>query len=432
MANKLFTNVMIFDGTGKKPYAGEALIQGNRIKTVARGRDKIARDGAEVVDGEGAMLMPGMVNCHSHIGYPDSKGLWDIGDLPPEEHMLNARLNAGTVFDHGFTAVVSAACAKPRLDIVLRDEINAGRSPGPRMRASSPQLIGTGGNGDARQMHMYHQSFEMVCDGPVEMRRTVREMIREGVDMIKISNSGDTIGMWPSGRSGYVTMAEDEVAAAAEVAHSRGKWMAAHARATGSIELCLKYGIQIIHHATYATTKLLDQLEKKKAKHWVCPAVGILYVTAYEAEEWGLPGNDPMMTRHVQSELETAHTTMQAMLKRGIRVLPFGDYGFAFNPHGADARELEHMVNLLGFKPIETLVAATKWGGEAFAMGGPVELGEVKAGYLADLLLIDGDATKDVTLLQDKDNILMVMKDGQYHTAPRGRRSAGRRATAAE
>ena len=90
------------------------------------------------------------------------------------------------------------------------------------------------------------------------------------------------------------------------------------------------------------------------------------------------------------------------------------------------------MVNLLGFKPMEALVAATKWGGEAFAMGGPVELGEVKAGYLADLLLIDGDATKDVTLLQDKDNILMVMKDGQYHTAPRGRRSAGRRATAAE
>ena len=432
MANKLFTNLVIFDGSGKKPYVGEVLVQGNRIKTVSRGRNKINREGADVVDADGATLMPGMINCHSHIGYPDSEGLTDIGDLPPEEHILNARANAGTVLDHGFTSVVSAACAKPRLDIVLRNEINAGLSPGPRMRAASPQLIGTGGNGDARQLHMHHQSFEMICDGPVEMRRTVRELIREGVDLIKISNSGDTLGMWPNGQSGYETMAEDEVAAAAEVAHSRGKWLAAHARATGSIELCLKYGIQIIHHATFATTKLLDKLEEKKSKHWVCPAVGILYVCAYESDDWEMLGCDTAMISNVEAELQTAHITMQKMLKRGIRILPFGDYGFAFNPHGADARELEHMVNLLGFKPIETLVAATKWGGEAIAMGGSVEVGEIKAGYLADMLLVDGDPTKDLTLLQDRDNILMVMKDGQYHRSLTRRRASGRRAAAAE
>ena len=219
-------------------------------------------------------------------------------------------------------------------------------------------------------------------------------------------------------------MAEDEVAAATEVAHSRGKWLAAHARATRSIELCLKYGIQIIHHATYIDDALLDALEEKKAEHWICPAVGVLYVVAYEAQDWDIIGGDVGMVRHVEAEIETAHVTVQAMLRRGIRVLPFGDYGFAFNPHGADARELEHMVNLLGFKPIETLVAATKWGGEAFAMDGPVEIGEIKSGYLADLVLVDGDATKDVTLLQDKDRILMVMKDGRYHKPPGPRRTA--------
>ena len=298
------------------------------------------------------------------------------------------------------------------------------------MRAASPQLIGTAGNGDVRQMHMYHESFGYVCDGPEAMRRTVREMIREGVDVIKISSSGDTLGQWPSGRSGYVTMAEDEVAAAAEVAHSRGKWLAAHARATESIALCLKYGIQIIHHATYVDDPLLDALEKKKAAHWVCPAVGVLYVCAHEAQDWDIMGGDVGMVRHIEAEIETAHVTVQAMLKRGIRVLPFGDYGFAFNPHGTDARELEHMVNLLGFKPIETLVAATKWGGEAFAMDGPVELGEVKAGYLADLVLVDGDPTADVTLLQDADNIVMIMKDGQYHKPPGPRRAAARVAAA--
>jgi imidazolonepropionase-like amidohydrolase len=432
MANKLLANVLIFDGSGRKPYRGEVLVQGNRIEKVGKGANKIARGGAEVVDGDGAMLMPGMVNCHSHIGYPDSQGLRDIGEVPPEEHTLNALGNARTVLDHGFTALVSAACAKPRLDIVVRNHINAGRAPGPRMRAASPQLIGTAGNGDARQMHMHHESFGFVCDGPDAMRRTVREMIREGVDVIKISCSGDTLGQWPTGRSGYVTMAEDEVAAAAEVAHSRGKWLAAHARATESIALCLKYGIQIIHHATYVDDRLLDALEKKKAEHWVCPAVGILYVCAHEAQDWDIIGGDVGMVGHVNAEIETAHSTTTAMLKRGIRVLPFGDYGFAFNPHGADARELEHLVNLLGFKPIETLVAATKWGGEAFAMDGPVELGEIKAGYLADLLLVDGDATEDVTLLQDKDNILMIMKDGQYHKPPTRPRAAARRVAAAE
>ena len=432
MTDTLFANVSIFDGSGRKPYRGEALVRGNRIAEVARGANKIARDGAAIIDGDGAMLMPGMVNCHSHIGYPNSTGLRDIGEVPPEEHTLNALGNARVILDHGFTAVVSAACAKPRLDIVVRDQINAGLAPGPRMRAASPQLIGTAGNGDARQMHMYHESFGYVCDGPDAMRRTVREMIREGVDLIKISCSGDTLGQWPSGRSGYVTMDEDEVAAAAEVAHSRGKWLAAHARATEAIEMCLKYGIQIIHHATYVDEPLLDALAKKKDEHWVCPAIGVLYVCAHEAQDWDIMGDDMTMVRHIEAEIETAHATTTAMLDRGIRVIPFGDYGFAFNPHGADARELEHMVNLLGFKPIETLVAATKWGGEAFALGGPVELGEIKAGYLADLLLIDGDATKDVTLMQDKDNILMVMKDGRYHKPPGPRRAAAGGVVAAE
>ena len=427
MANQLFTNVKIFDGSGKAPFPGEVLVQGNRIKTVAKGRDQFARDGASVVDGDGATLMPGMVNCHSHISYTDVLNVTDLGDTPPEEHILQTLGIAQRVFDCGFTALIGAASAKPRLDLVVRNEINSGRVEGPRLRAASPAFASTAALGDTRQLHMHHQSFEILCDGPDEFRRNVREMIREGVDIIKLNISGDDVGAQLSGaaHSAMNTCSEDEVAAAAEVAHSRGKWMCAHARSTDSVRWCLKYGVQLIHHATFADEKTLDALEAKKNEHWVCPAFGFIYVSANEAQDYGMT-EDVVRLGGFNAELEVVYSTMRKMHKRGIRVLPFGDYGFVYNPHGTDARELEHFVNLLGFSPADTLKAATKYGGEAFAMGGTPELGMVKQGFLADLIMVDGDPLADITLLQDNDKILMIMKDGSYRRRPQKRRGGAR------
>jgi imidazolonepropionase-like amidohydrolase len=121
------------------------------------------------------------------------------------------------------------------------------------------------------------------------------------------------------------------------------------------------------------------------------------------------------------ASLERSCEVYKNMRKRGIRVLPGGDYGFAWNPIGADARDFEHFVNLFGYTPAETLMAATKYGGEIMDMGN--ELGLVKDGYLADLIMIDGDPVRDIRLFQDRDNILMVMKDGAYHKGPLPRRS---------
>lgn len=104
---------------------------------------------------------------------------------------------------------------------------------------------------------------------------------------------------------------------------------------------------------------------------------------------------------------------MQQLKKRGVRALPSGDYGFAWNPIGTNARDLEHFVNYLGFSPMEALIAATKRGGEIMMMG--EELGEIRTGYLADLLLVDGDPSKDVSILQDKNRLLAIMKDGVFH-----------------
>jgi imidazolonepropionase-like amidohydrolase len=104
------------------------------------------------------------------------------------------------------------------------------------------------------------------------------------------------------------------------------------------------------------------------------------------------------------------------LMRRGVRVLPGGDYGFPHTPIGRNARDLAFFVEDFGFTPAEALMAATKWGGEIMGMGD--ELGLVKEGYLADLLLVDGDPTADITIMQDKDRLKMIMKDGAYHKAP--------------
>ena len=116
------------------------------------------------------------------------------------------------------------------------------------------------------------------------------------------------------------------------------------------------------------------------------------------------------------------------MHSRGIKVLPFGDYGFPWTPHGSETRDFEHFTNYLGFKPYEILRAATAFGAEAF--GSPKELGRILPGYLADLIMIDGDPLSDLTLFQNSDNILMIMKDGVYHKRPRARRVLARQVAA--
>ena len=115
-------------------------------------------------------------------------------------------------------------------------------------------------------------------------------------------------------------------------------------------------------------------------------------------------------------QLETSVDTVGRIRKRGIRVLPGGDYGFAWNPHGTYARDLLLFVDVLGFTPMETLVAATRMGGEI--MGRPTELGQIKPGFLADLLLVDGDPLTDIKRLQDRDALLVIMKDGRLHKSP--------------
>jgi imidazolonepropionase-like amidohydrolase len=144
----------------------------------------------------------------------------------------------------------------------------------------------------------------------------------------------------------------------------------------------------------------------------------VIYTAMYEASEWGLT-QQVAEGLGMKREIENASRRMAEYRKRGIRVLPGGDYGFAWNPIGRNARDLEHFVKLFGFSPMEAIVAATKYGGQLMMKGD--ELGQVKPGYLADLLLVDGDPIADIAVLQDRDRLLGIMKDGAFHKRPPAR-----------
>lgn len=407
MQATLFQNCRVLDCTGAPPFGGSVLVRGERIEAVWRAESAPPVPDARVIDGHGATLMPGLIEPHAHLTFTDCARSVEMGFIPVEEHLLIALRNARTMLEAGFTSCVSAASAKKRLDIVLRNAIDAGQFPGPRLLAASPEMTVTGGLGDVRLPHMYRENFAVVLDGADEFRRYSREMCREGADTLKINVSGDAgTAAAPAQRT---VMSEAEIHAVCEVALDFGKRVAAHARSAEAVKRCLYYGVQTIYHATLLDEEALDALESVREHVFVAPTLGHLYATLFEAAQWGLT-TEGGRRLGLEDELARGIESAKALHRRGVRVLPGGDYGFAWNPIGANARDLEHFVKLLGFTPMEAIVAATRLGGEAMMRGH--ELGQIKAGYLADLLLVRGDPLANVGVLQDRDAIALVMKGG--------------------
>jgi imidazolonepropionase-like amidohydrolase len=420
MADVHIRNAMIFDGSGSAPRPGEVIIRGNRIRTVADGGARLEAAGCEVIDAQGMTLMPGMVEGHAHPSFCGAQKNTDLGDIPPEEHLLATMRNAALLLDHGFTSLYSAASSKLRLDIVTRNEINAGRAKGPRLRASSPEITVTGGLGDENQAHQTRSSFGLIADGPDEVRRAARLCIREGTDNIKLNISGDDF-VNPA-KGSMTVMSEAEVRAAVETAHDFGKRVNSHSRAGASVKRALICGVDVIYHCEHADEEALDMLEAAKDRIFVGPAIGLIWNTIHEAAEFGMTP-EVVARLGMQRNLDLACKTYHALRKRGVRVVIGGDYGFAWTPQGTNARDLEHFVNLFGYSPAEALVCATRIGGQMMGE----ELGLVREGYLADLLLVDGDPTRDVRIMQDRDRLVMIMKDGVIHKHPA---AAQRRRTA--
>lgn len=419
----VFTNTRILNGNGDQPFMGEVAVRGNRIVAINRGQRVAPSGGGTVIDCGGATLMPGLIDAHLHLSWNNAPGIEPIQMMPPEEHTLWAMQMARLVLDAGFTAGRGAAAAKERLDVVIRNAINAGQIVGPRYLAAGPEITTVGGLGDSAPPHIPHPGLNLsiVVSGPEEVRAAVRRLIKYGVDSIKLNLSGEYI----TGMGAEETpMSEEEVAMAVREAKVRNKVVSAHARSSESVKQCVRHGIQNIYHASFADEQALDLLDAAKDKHFVAPGLAWLVCTARHAGDWGIKPGSPLTIQY-ERELEMAIETMKKMHRRGIRVLIGGDYGFAWTPQGTNAKDLEYFVQMIGMSPMEAVVAATKYGGQI--MGMEHELGIIREGYLADMLLIDGDPLADVRILQDKNRILAIMKDGKFHKEPSSRQANVRR-----
>lgn len=450
MGTTLIKNARVLDCTGQNPYRADVTINGNRIEhisgtaaaggnasglpnryglsTPATGSTSSNGYGSAgtVIDANGATLMPGLIEAHAHPSFLNIERVEQVGEIPPEEHALATIKNVELMLNNGFTSLFCAAAARKRMDIVARNAVNSGQFPGPRIMAASPELTPTAGLGDVDMDHMQRLSFAIVCDGADEFRKTARMMVREGADVLKINPSGDEFV--PHNKGHVTCMTEAEIAAVCEVGLTHGLMVAAHARSAQSVKWCIKHGAQVIYHANYADDEAMSMMVSARDHIFVAPAIGIAITTLDEAGDWGIT-REMAVELGVQDALDYGVKNMKSLIKSGVRVLPGGDYGFAWNPVGKNARDIEHFVKYLGMSPMEAIIAATRWGGELMQMGS--ELGQIKVGYLADLILVDGDPLADVRVLQDPSRIMCVMKDGKVEKMTMNQRNApGYRAAA--
>ena len=178
--------------------------------------------------------------------------------------------------------------------------------------------------------------------------------------------------------------------------------------------MSVKYGIEAIYHASYINDQGMDMLEKAKTKHVVVPAVNWLICTLNDAEAFGYPKTAAEDAGY-KRELDHTIAGLREMHRRGIVVLPGGDYGFAWTPHGTYARDLEHFVKLLGFTEHEAIIAATA--GVAALFMQSHELGKILPGYYADCILVDGNPLEDITVLQNHDKLNIICINGRVHKA---------------
>lgn len=413
MNRTLFTGARIWDASGAAPFEGEVLVEGNRVRAVARGRGQIAPGGAEVIDARGMFLMPGMTEGHAHLSFEAVTATEDLITPSPEAHTLLTARVAKVLLDHGFTSAWGASEAKLRLGVAVRDAVNAGLLQGPRIRAGSLEISVTGAMGDESREHNPRKGPSIIVDGVEEMRKAVRLCCREGCDNIKLDVSGDPF--YPNTPAHTTPMTFDEIRVAVETAHDYGRRVNAHTRSIAGSKACLRAGVDMLYHCEYSDPELLDLFEAARDKVFVAPTVSLFHsivnneaapngLTAEIGGYMGIPGL-------VEASIRT-HTELR---KRGIRHLIGGDYGFAWSRNGTNARDLGFFVKYYGYSPAEALRCATAHGGAAMTLDNGEKLGEVREGYLADLLLVDGDPLADLSVLLDAQRLVVIMKDGQVH-----------------
>ena len=408
MSRRLLTDLRLFTGVdGEVIPDGAVLIDGDVIAWAGPAVDTPAVD-ADVPTTElgGRFVMPGMTESHVHLSYANAHPQ-QLDTQPVPTAMLDAVDNARRVLAAGFTSAISFGSAQG-IDLPLKAAINGGRVPGPRLAASDRDLGSTGSNADSKAPGS--EGRKIIADGPWAVRAGVRDLAKKGVDVVKIFLDGEAIsGHAPPGVLSYT---DDEVAAAVEEAHTRQMRVACHARSAAAVKQAVRHGIDLIGHANYLDDEAVDMLRASRDRLSVGPGIAWEIALLDRGHEIGLP-RDLMVARGYQAEVDATKDAVKRLREAGVRVTVGGDYGLNITPHGTQANELEYFVDLFDMTATEALLCATRDGGWAFDPGGMA--GTLQEGTWADLVIVDGDPTTDVTILQDLSRLTVIKAGVEYH-----------------
>lgn len=406
MAKVVFRNAYLLDGENPGVEGATIEVEGDRIVRISSGPVEFGADD-RVVDCAGRTLMPGMVSGHFHSTYRDvgSNLMPPVGlERPPAYQAYVAAENAKIALRTGVTSVVGANESYD-IDGSLRDAINEGLLIGPRVIPGSRDLITTADSNDTTPWWWESRALAgtRVCDGPDEFRKAVRDEIRRGAEIVKLFASGGH-GIRLARRISSVTQAE--LNAAVEAAHGLGKRARAHVASKRGIMACLKAGVDVIDHGDGLDEECIVAMTETGAV--LCPSIHASARRLEKLAEAGAPIEGPMA--EVKQEFEEMCEILPEAASKGIPICLGDDYGGMTLHHGDYGRELSVYVQYVGISPLEAIKWATINGG---ALVGLQDLKGIREGAIADMIVVEGDPSRNPWILSEKEKIGEVMRDGQ-------------------
>jgi imidazolonepropionase-like amidohydrolase len=342
--------------------------------------------------------LPGLIDCHTHLTFePSHSGYESLGISTPRQALYGAK-NAKLTLEAGFTTVRNVG-AGGYSDIALRDAINAGDVPGPRIDASGPAIGVTGGHCDESLLAPeFSHKGDGVADGVPALMQKTREIAKYGADCIKVCASG---GVLSKGDSPEATQfSDEEIRAVVIEAHRLGRKVAAHAHGAAGIKQAVLAGVDSIEHGSYIDDEAI-RLMKEKGTY----LVPTLYLADWFIENYQRMRVPDFMVAKAKVVMPAARQNIGRAFKAGIKVA-FGTDAAVY-PHGLNAREFAVMVKL-GLTPMQSIQAATI--NAADLIGWSDRVGSIEPGCFADIIAVNGDPTTDVSVLE---HVVFVMKGGQ-------------------
>jgi imidazolonepropionase-like amidohydrolase len=396
----------LIDGTGADPVTGATIvIDDGRI--VAAGKGVETQRDADVIDAGGRTIMPGMIDCHVHLLFQPAS-LQENLLTPPTLRLFMGARNALETLNAGVTTVRDAGGTPAGFKMA----IERGLIPGPRMRVAVQILSQTGGHGDSTMPSGVRTRApsgpewpENVVDGPDEVRTAVRALLRAGADFIKFCATGGVLS--PSDEPGHTQFSPAEIAVMVEEAAAAGKTCMAHAQGTQGIKNAVNAGVESIEHGIWLDDEVMDEM-KRRGTFLVPTLVAPVWVLRRAEKE---PGSVlPQAVRKTKEVIGDHKASIGRAVQAGVRIAMGTDSGVG--THGYNAEELQLLVEC-GMTPMQAIVATTKTASECIHM--QKDVGTLEPGKYADLLIIDGDPLADITLLQNRERIALIMQGDRIH-----------------